>query len=143
MIHRPHGPREEEALRRTLKDIDDRHLTLWVRGRFYDEHTGAPLDPPQIEGLPDRQPQPGVPGPRGAWWTPLIERGWLELSPPGRSRRYLVTDAGRDALAHAHGRSGQAPVTDAAEGRPSTAVGVRGDVQSQVQLIVQSWTSKS
>uniref|UniRef100_UPI003F49A7D2 hypothetical protein n=1 Tax=Nonomuraea sp. CA-252377 TaxID=3240003 RepID=UPI003F49A7D2 len=25
---------------------------------------------------------------------PLLERGWLELSPPGPSMRYLLTDAG-------------------------------------------------
>ncbi|MGP4105247.1 hypothetical protein [Nonomuraea sp. KM90] len=70
-------------------------LTLWVRGRFFDEHTGARLDPPEIQVLPDRQPQPGVPDPGGAWWPPLLQRGWLELPPPGPSMRYLLTDAGR------------------------------------------------
>jgi hypothetical protein len=46
------GPRAEEALRRTLKDIDDGHLTLWVRGRFFDEHTGARLDRPRSRCWP-------------------------------------------------------------------------------------------
>ncbi|MGR6924312.1 hypothetical protein ACU635_59480 [[Actinomadura] parvosata] len=112
----PHlGPRAEEALRRTLKDIDDGYLTLWVRGRFFDEHTGARRDPPEIEVLPDRQPQPGVPDPRGAWWMLLLERGWLELSPPGPSMRYLLTDAGREVLSTAaaepsdHARSSTPP----------------------------------
>lgn len=115
MTHHRFGPRAEEALRRTLKDIDDGHLSLWMHGRFYDEHTGARLDPPQIEVRPDRQPQPGIPDARGAWWTPLIERGWLTMPPPGPSMRYLLTDAGRAALAPATGPGKDAPPVTSSE----------------------------
>ncbi|GAA4932833.1 hypothetical protein HD597_000452 [Nonomuraea thailandensis] len=115
------GPRAEEALRRTLRDIDEGHLTLWVRGRFFDEHTGARLDPPEIEVLPDRQPQPGVPDPRGDWWMPMLERGWLELPAPGPSMRYLVTDAGNAVLSSAAKPSGSviAPPSPRAGSRPA------------------------
>ncbi|MEV4083151.1 hypothetical protein AB0J43_23065 [Nonomuraea fuscirosea] len=98
MTSRRFGPRAEEALRRTLRDIADGRLTLWVRGRLYDEHIGARLDLPEIQVLPDRQPQPGVPDLPGDWWEPLTERGWLELPPPGPCMRYLPTDAAHAVL---------------------------------------------
>lgn len=58
--------RAELALIRTLSDIDDGHLSLWIKGRFFDPHSGDALHPPQIEVIPDRQPYQGVPDPGGA-----------------------------------------------------------------------------
>ncbi|MEV4090354.1 hypothetical protein AB0J43_59810, partial [Nonomuraea fuscirosea] len=94
--------RMERALIRTLSDIEDGHLSLWVNGRFFDPHTRRPLDPPQIRVISDRQPYRGVPDPGGAWWDMLVQRGWLEMPAPGTTpMRYLVSQAGRDALAAA------------------------------------------
>ncbi|MEV4083147.1 hypothetical protein AB0J43_23045 [Nonomuraea fuscirosea] len=91
--------RADRALIRTLSDIEDGHLSLWIKGRFFDPYTGAPLDPPEITVIPDRQPHPGVPGPSGAWWRALDERGWLEMPAPGMvPMRYLVSEAGQTAL---------------------------------------------
>lgn len=91
------------ALIRTLADIDDGHLSLWIRGCFFDEHTGRPLDPPQIEVVPDRQPYHGVPDPGGAWWSTLVDWGWLEMPVPGTyPMRYRVSETGQAALQAAH-----------------------------------------
>jgi hypothetical protein len=91
--------RVELALLRTLSDIDDGHLILWISGRFFDPHTGDPLDPPQIRVIPDRQPYRGVPDPGGAWWDALVQRGWLEMPVPGTTPMcYRVSQAGRDVL---------------------------------------------
>ncbi|GAA1613686.1 hypothetical protein GCM10009733_007260 [Nonomuraea maheshkhaliensis] len=123
----PHGfdPRAEEALRRTLEHVADGHLTLWVRGRFYDEHTGARLNPPEIQVLPDRQPQPGVPYLRGDWWTPMLERGWLELPPPGPCMRYLLTDTGHAVLSSAATSSGGVIATPPRAGQSQAGDGRR------------------
>ncbi|MER6514560.1 hypothetical protein ABT158_47645 [Nonomuraea sp. NPDC001636] len=91
--------RADLALIRTLVDIDDGHLSLWISGRFFDQHTGRPLDPPQIDVMPDRQPYHGVPDPDGAWWSTLVDRGWLEMPTPGtHPMRYRVSETGQAAL---------------------------------------------
>lgn len=65
--------RAEMALIRTLADIDDGHLSLWIRGRFFDEHTGRPLDPRRSKSFRTGSPTTGFPtraAPGGApWWT--------------------------------------------------------------------------
>jgi hypothetical protein len=90
----------EAALLRTLRDIDDGHLSLWVRVRYFDAVTGQRLKTPVVaEVHPDRQPYPGVPDRRGEWWRALVERGWLELPPPGSfPMRYFVSDDGKHAF---------------------------------------------
>ncbi|MEV0169101.1 hypothetical protein [Nonomuraea fuscirosea] len=85
----------ERALIRTLSDIEDGHLSLWVNGRFFDPHTGRPLDPPKIRVISDRQPYRGVPDPGGPWWDMLVQRDWLEMPRPRHDTHALSRQSGR------------------------------------------------
>ena len=40
--------REQAAIRRTLRDIDEGHIGLYVTAKCFDPHTGAPIEPPEI-----------------------------------------------------------------------------------------------
>ena len=91
--------REQAAIRRTLRDIDEGHIGLYVTAKCFDPHTGAPIEPPEILQVdPDRMPARGIPDARGAWWEPLIKAGWLELDVRGRVHRLLLSEAGRAEL---------------------------------------------
>jgi hypothetical protein len=91
---------QEAALLRTLRDIADGHLFLWLKVAYFDDTDGHRLDQPQVRQVtPDREPYRGVPDRTGAWWTHLLDRGWLELPAPGSApMRYLVSPAGQTAL---------------------------------------------
>jgi hypothetical protein len=97
-LKHPHRERvaAERALLRTLKDIDDGHLGLWLKLSHYHPESGKRLDPPVIAQItPDRQVEAAVPNRQGEWWNELVDRGWLQPPPPGAGeRRYLTTDAG-------------------------------------------------
>lgn len=99
--------RQEAAMLRTLQDLHDGHLQLWVSMRFYDEMTGEPLEPPIAgETRPDRAPDIGTPNPTGEWWAPFATRGWIRLPSAAEANhnRWIVTEEGRRVLAAAHQR---------------------------------------
>lgn len=88
----------ERALRRTLRDIHDGHITLSADVRRYDPHTGHRLPEPVITVHPDRAPCGGTPNPYGAWWTELIDRGWIALIDTAYPR-YRTTPLGEQVVA--------------------------------------------
>lgn len=93
------------GVRRTLRDIDDGHITLYATIERFDPQTGARNDAPKIVQVDsDRSVPSTVPDARGAWWVPMIDAGWLELDDRGRVPRLVATDAGR-AIANGGGES--------------------------------------
>lgn len=93
--------RRESALLRTLGDIHEGHIQLWVSVKWFDPQTGEKLsEPVSSETLPDRAPCHGTPNPFGVWWTVLAERGWIRLPSAAEAnhRRWVVTDEGRRVL---------------------------------------------
>lgn len=91
----------ETALRRTLRDIHQGHLGLWVLVHYFDPTTGRRLATPRVGRVtPDRQPCAGIPNRSGEWWTQMVDRGWLALPPEDSGQRqYLVTEEGRRVVA--------------------------------------------
>lgn len=75
--------RTEAAIRRTLKDLDDGHVTLW----------GGPH-----RVTPDRVPAHPTPDAHGAWWLLFVERGWLAPHPHAFRVGYLTTARARAEL---------------------------------------------
>lgn len=93
-----------DPCRRTLRDIADGHITIYVALDRYDTATGEPLNPPVIRAVStDRLPAAGIPDAYGHWWEPMVQRGHLELTEMDRYGRvfYRVSDAGRTHLAEA------------------------------------------
>lgn len=93
--------RREAAMLRTLRDLDDGHIQLWVRVRRFDPDTGERLPVPDVSDThPDRMPAGALPDQPGDWWTQFAERGWSAPPPPGHNR-WVVTDEGRRVLTEA------------------------------------------
>lgn len=87
---------------RTLRDIDDGHITLSVSVDRYDPMTGEPYPQPHIRTVcPDRAASGALPDSAGRWWEPMVAAGHLELTDTDRWGRtfYKVTDTGREFLA--------------------------------------------
>lgn len=82
----------EAALLRTLRDIADGHLNLWVDIRYFDEANGQLHAVPQVVGVsPDRAPAGALAG--AEWWTELVDAGWLRLPDAVEAQRYYPSDA--------------------------------------------------
>jgi hypothetical protein len=91
------------ALYRTLRDVADGHITLWVVIHRYDPHTGQPLEQQIVTGTyPNRHP--GLPDAGREWWLGFAAQGWLRLPEAHEAQVWHVTDAGRQWLAD-HGET--------------------------------------
>lgn len=87
---------------RTLRDIDEGHITLSVAVDRYDPHTGQPFAEPKIRSVgADRAVSSALPDSTGHWWEPMIAAGHLALTDVDCYGRtfYKVTGAGRRFLA--------------------------------------------
>ncbi|GIM88801.1 hypothetical protein [Paractinoplanes toevensis] len=80
-------------LYRTLRDIRDGHITLYVQVQRYDPTTGAAVEPREMQTSPDRMPA-GVDrrsDPR--WWLRLAAEGWLRLPVEFEPQIWQLTEA--------------------------------------------------
>ncbi len=83
------------AYYRTLRDIREGHIGIYVDAQWYDPTTGQRLPEPVVHGGgPDRAPSVGIPDRGGAWWEPMIATGHLALVSDHSRSYYIVTDAG-------------------------------------------------
>lgn len=83
-------------LRRTLRDIHDGHLTLYVQTARYNPATGQPVEPHEIRTTSDRAP--AIPSPCDDWWRHLAADGWLRLPREDEPQIWRLTDIAIEAL---------------------------------------------
>jgi hypothetical protein len=84
---------QEQALLRALRDVLDGHIGLRATVEVFDPMTDVQHSEVRVLAVAcDRVPN-GVPNADGAWWEPLIERGWLELVVSGMSH-YRLSELG-------------------------------------------------
>ncbi len=85
-------------LYRTLRDIRDGHLTLYVTVARFDPTTGTPCPPREVSTTPDRMPAGDRLKSVAAWWRLLAEEGWLRLPTAAEPQIWMLTDGAVSAI---------------------------------------------
>jgi hypothetical protein len=85
-------------LYRTLRDIRDGHITLYVHVARFDPFTGEPIEPHEASTSPDRAPAGNTLKAMPGWWRELSRLGWLRLPAANEPSVWMLTDGAQRAL---------------------------------------------